>query len=336
MLRSLFKRRRTFKNAEGTPEMTEQTGSRTSLSLDGTGSTFLGHVLEGIRVTEEDMSYWNGHINELHAGLRFLHRPVSSTASWIDKLVEREKKCQLAFFDKTELDEYAAVLQKYGSEKVEWWSKLGLEVHAFPTLALTSDLPLPGWMVKPGSWYWQVLAENRLRRLNSVGDLTMVSMALIGGVVLINTRCKPRYQDGKQMFASDRSFMGQIIERLRKSGKLARYEYGPQTSRFGISSVEWQDHLRPAVAEFLGLEPQMMRLETAPEANIIPQIYPHMPRKKDGETNTWMWYEEYFESSSFRLSGGHSGGGGLADVDYSDAGSHWAIRAVRPLGVLSL
>ncbi|MCG2808859.1 MAG: hypothetical protein L6275_00745, partial [Candidatus Portnoybacteria bacterium] len=72
------------------------------------------------------------------------------------------------------------------------------------------------------------------------------------------------------------------------------------------------------------------------EANVIPQLYTDMPRKDDGNTNTWVWFEEYFKGRVRRPGGGRSSGyGGLADVCCSWSAYHWYSHgSFRPLIVL--
>lgn len=137
------------------------------------------------------------------------------------------------------------------------------------------------------------------------------------------------------MFADDESFLGPLLEGLRNGGKIEAYKDGPPSSRFGVSARDWDDFVRPAVAQRLGLDFNRVRLETAIEASIIPQLLIDKPRVNDGKTDTWMWYEEFFEGADFRLCGGRSDSGGLADVGWGYSGEHWGRRAFRPLGVLA-
>jgi hypothetical protein len=253
-------------------------------------------------------------------------------------MIQAENKAHMAFFGQTfDLSLMRRTLVSYGQAKIAQWQKLGLEVHFLPKITLTQDAPLDAWKIRPKDWYWQQLAARSLLLWDSQRQcLTKVrDVGLEGIVVLIDTRKKPNYTDGKQMFARDRDYMGHVIERLRKEGKLTRYDYGPQTSRFGISPNEWENHLKAALAGHLGLEPNQLRLETAIEANIIPQLYTSIPRKDDGNTDTWCWYDEYLHDASFRLIGGDADGGGLTDVSCGCSGDRWRSGAVRPLGVLA-
>lgn len=263
---------------------------------------------------------------------------IEAKTDWIEKLVRAEEDAHQAFFGQTyDLSLFRQTLESYGKEKVQGWQKLGLEVHFLPKVVFTPDQSFPGWKVKPSDWFWQNLAAGKIKRHQADGQLATVRKASLEGIVaLIDPRLKPTYQDGQQMFANDKEFMGSLIGRLRKEKIIALYDFGPQTSRFGISSPdEWQDQVRPAVAGRLKLEPDRVRLELAIEANLIPQLYPAMPRQRDGETDSWVWYEEYFEGASCRLDGGDARCGGLANVCWFCAGGHWSYRAVRPLGVLA-
>lgn len=264
-------------------------------------------------------------------------RSNSDLGDWIKPLLETEQAVLKAFFGcEFDLSLMRETLEHYGQAQVVKWQKMGLEVHFLPRHDnFAPDFELPGWEVKPEAWYWDQAAKRNLLRRNNKGDLKVSGTALEGVVALIDTRKKPSYSDGKQMFAKDRDYMGRVIERLRKDGKIEKYGYSPQTSRFGVSPNEWENHLKATLAEHLGLDANQLRLETAIEANIIPQLYLHMPRKDDGDTNTWCWYEEYFKGASSRLLGGNSDHGGLADVRCGRSGLRWRSGAVRPLGVLA-
>jgi len=229
--------------------------------------------------------------------------------------------------------EFEKILRKYGRKKIKEWQGLGLEPHFLPKVSMMLGNDYPGWKVKPKKWFYDMLAQGKiLRDIN--GQLEPVTKAeLPGATVLIDTRLKPVYKNGVQMWEGD-NLLGLLIADLRKEGKIAKYDYGPQSSRFGVSANEWQEYVRPALANRLGLEPRQLRLECAIEANVIPQLYPYMPRKDDGKTNTWVWHEEYFGGGGPRLHGGVSDCGGLAGVHYNDAGRHWSYGAFRPLAAL--
>lgn len=225
-------------------------------------------------------------------------------------------------------------MEKHGQKALSRWQGLGLEPHYLPPVTMSQDASFPGWKIKPENWYYKKVAEGEILRRQPDGFVSDPEAFQMEGVtVLIDTRLKPPYEDGKQMFKND-NLLGQIIKRLRRKNKIAAYRYGPQDSRFGVSAEEWEKYIKPVLAEFLDVEASRVRLERAIEANVIPQLYPHMSRQKDGETNTWVWYEEYVGGASFRLGGGRPACGGLSDVRYDWADARWGNQALRPLVVL--
>ena len=253
---------------------------------------------------------------------------------WLEKIIAQERACHLDFFGREfDLTDFAVTLKKYGESKVRFWQKLKMEPAFLPEVTMPQDANFRGWKIKPENWFWQKIAEGKI--LRQVGnDLVAIKEVRLEGItVLIDTRLKPEYNGGKQMYKND-NLLGPTIERLRKAGEIAKYEYGPQSSRFGVSADEWENCIKPALAQKLGLNSNQLRLEHTIEANIIPQLYPYMPRKDDGNINTWVWYEEYFGARGLRLVGGYSGYGGLASVYCFSSGFHWDFESFRPLAVL--
>lgn len=292
----------------------------------------LGKVVPKLGLSEEDAGYWNGHLDELHSKVQ----NVLSCSNWIDRIIQSENDAHRAFFGQTfDLAQFVKVLKCYGEDRIGQWINLGLEPHFLPKWQFRPDSKVRGWKVKPESWFWQKAADGSIKRRNAAGKLEVVEKVDFDGIaVLIDTRCKPAYDNGRQMFANDEAFMGSMIESLRTEGKIARYSECPQSSRFCISSKECDEQICPALTMRPEFEGVRWRLELAIEANSIPQIYRRMPRRKDGQTDTYVWYEEFFEDASSRLYGGYSVSGGLAHVDCHDVDNHWYSGAVRPVGVL--
>ena len=311
--------------------------SRTTLSLN-TQRRIMARIAENLPddLPEEDALRWVNDCAELKKGLRGLLMPE---INWLDQLVQAENDIYSAFLVRgqaIDFSQFKATLKSHGEEHISRWIQLGLEPHFLPKRQFRQDEKLRGWKVKPKKWFWQQMAACTIKRRNVAGELVTVTEAgFDGDTVLIDTRCKPAYDNGRQMFADDEAFLGGLIEDLRSRCEIARYDSGQQDSRFGVSSLEWDEQIRPALEarpEFKGVS---FRLELAIEANTIPQIYGRMPRHKDGQTDTWVWYEEFFEGASCCLRGGGSGRGGLAGVGWREVRSHWDGGAVRPLGVVA-
>lgn len=306
--------------------------SRTTLTLKSQ-RRLLARIAENLPdgLSEEDAIHWIENSSELSSGLSSLL--VRSEVNWLDHLLQAEDVAHRAFFGQTsDLTQFAATLERFGEERVRLWTKDCREPHFLPKQVFSADTKLRGWKVKPEPWFWQKIADGKIMRRDAAGKLAVVKEVGFDGVtLLIDTRCKPAYTDGSQMFAND-GLLGGVIKTLRAEGKIA--SLNPSDSRFCISSREWDEQIRPALEtlpEFAGVS---FRLELAIEANVIPQMYKRMPRRKDGQTDTRVWYEEFFEDALNRLNGGYSGRGGLASVYYSGVDDRWNYRAVRPVGVL--
>ncbi len=242
--------------------------------------------------------------------------------------------CHLKFFGKEfDLAEFEATLKKYGEERIKKWAALGLEPHFLPAVSMSLHDDYPGWKIKPEERFYCSIAAGKVFRYTG-GELKLINELKLEDVaVLIDTRLKPDYSSGGQMWMDD-NLLGEIIEKLREEKQIVRYSNGFQSSRFGVSPNEWQEHIRSALAIRLDFEVNRVILEPVIVANLIPQLYIHMSRKKDGKTSTWVWYEEYFESHDRRVNGGRSVYGGLADVHDQPANIHQDDRSIRPLVVL--
>ncbi|MBI4080607.1 MAG: hypothetical protein HY430_02440 [Candidatus Levybacteria bacterium] len=158
---------------------------------------------------------------------------------------------------------------------------------------------MPGWKVKPEHWFWEQIKD---------GNLPQDAATLKEGWYLVDRRGKPNYQDDKQMYEDD--YLAPFMENLRETGRVQKYRFVPDNSRFGASADEIEQVILPELASILGSE-GIVRSKREIEFNVLGNM--HYPEW--GETNTWEWYADKFEDDS-RLIGGHSGGGGLAHVSY--------------------
>jgi hypothetical protein len=283
------------------------------------------------RFNEEFLAKVNPGLQLLMDGGEVLMSVKPSKVDWLTKIIEAEHQAHLDFFgQKFDLTGFEKTLQSYGRKKIRFWKSLGLEPHFLPKISMMTGDEYPGWKVKPEQWFYKMLFEGKLF-FEVNGKLEKITTCELPGIVaLIDTRLKPGYDNGKQMWEKD-NFLGEIIKKMRQQKKLADYSH--QASRFGISASE-ADAIKPFVANKLGLESNQIRLETTIERNAIPQIFLHMPRKEDGKTNTSVWTEEYFDGRDNRLSGGDSDSGGLAYVYAVVSGGRWVRRSFRFLAVL--
>jgi len=269
---------------------------------------------------------------------------------WIEEMVAREKEYHRnalgqEIFSGIDYTPFFNFLEQSGLEKVNQWQQDFRRIVFLPPIKMTRDLELSDAWVKPRDWFYEQERQGKLMRFKPDGSVVKDENVLWlgnpetgGTIALVDARKKPNYNDSKQMWDED-IFLGGIIEKLRKDRKIQKYEYGPQSSRFGVSSQEVEQCVWSAYAKALGLEPCQVVSESMVRFNFISQAYPDMPRFHDGQTNTWIWLAEIwlaelFGDDSWRLHGGDSQYGGMASVHYRDADSHWYHVGVRPLAVL--
>ena len=170
-------------------------------------------LIDGV-VTLEQYQLFNEHKNPFIPG-------VTKTSSWLDKILESEKKVHLAFFGQEfNLTQFAETLQKYGKKKIQYWKNLGLEVHFLPKSSFLNWNNYPGWKVKPNDWFYNNIQNGKI--LQSInGELKKVETVETEGItLLIDTRCKPEYTSDSQMYESD-NFLGPLILKLRKEKKIS-------------------------------------------------------------------------------------------------------------------
>jgi len=271
------------------------------------------------------------------------HQDPFKVPGWIRKRIKKLDNYLMAFFGKAyDLTLFQKTLQKYGKKQVEHWEEMGLMVGYLPKEKMSQDAKFWEGKVRPGNFLYEQSRAGNILRLNPGGELIKDKHAgeLEEIVILFDTRCKPSYTDGSQMWENDEKYLGTVIANLRKEGKIKSYDWCPQSSRFGITvepNGEWYKHVRPALAGLLGprVDINSVRFETATESNVLSQLYSDLFRGEDGETNTWYWLEQFFEGTHLRLNGGNSDYGGLASIDWDDSNEPWNCISFRPLAVLA-
>lgn len=266
----------------------------------------------------------------LNNGGEIIMSTCSLGPDWLVNILDAERKAHKDFFGQEfDLSSFAEKLKEIGLEKIKWWKRNLFEVHYLPLFVFQQGAELPGLDVAiPDNYYNYLTQGNVFCDVN--GKLVKIKDARLedGITVLIDTRLKPAYDGGKQMWKKD-GLVGGVVKKFRKDGKIG--DYNPQNSRFNVLADEISE-ISKAVA--IALKVDTCRLETTTERIIIPQLFRHMSRRDDGKTNTSVWCDEYFDSRRHRFDGGDSGSGGLAYVSASDASSRWSRRSFRFLAVL--
>ena len=192
--------------------------------------------------------------------------------------------------------------------------RFNLKPVFLPDEEIGENRSLKNW-TKPKAWFYQNIRE---------GKIAKDSAMLKRGWYLADFTASVDYDNGVQVYPNDP--LSPIIERLRKEGKIGKYDKTPAGSRFAIvPKNEWPIVFAELVKE-LGFNPGQINLERAVEFNAIGNIYD--PNR--GKFDSWEWFSDFFEDS-YRLYGGNRGHGGLAGVGCSSSGDRGGSVAGRPL-----
>ena len=185
-------------------------------------------------------------------------------------------------------------------QTLEQMSKLGIagfEPHFLPQVSLTEKDKIPGWKVRPESWFWKQIKD---------GKIPADAATLQEGWYLVDGRGKPNYDNGQQRYEND--YLEPIMADLRKTGKIQRYSSVPDISRFGASPDEMEQVILSEVARITGAKG-----ETTNKRYIEFNIWGNIFHPEWGQTNTLEWFADRF-GDDYRLYGGVSDFGGLALV----------------------
>ncbi len=243
------------------------------------------------------------------------------------ELQDRERERLEAFFGYAV--DVPSLPQGVTPEAYQEWQERGYDLHYLPNEDLTEERDLPGWQKKPGKRYspgkqWGIEFFDEVKNGNLPKDATR----LPGAWVLADTRQKPAYKNGTQLYPDD-ELMGRVLEKLRKAKALP--DFNTKTSRFNLSWEELHSpQVKAAIGEALNVPPESLRLPRAIEWNFLGNAH----HQDWGDTNTWEWFEDTYQSSK-RLSGGHSENGGLSYVGWFEPRVRNDILGFRPLVVFS-
>lgn len=258
---------------------------------------------------------------------------------WLRDIVEKEIRLHETFFGEEfvranprifDLAPFARTLISYGKKKIKDWKINRFEPHFLPALTFSREADFPSW-IKPEEWFWDSLVRGKIfRQKNGQPEVDREANRLEGITVLVDTRPKPEYLDGKQLWPDD-NLIGSIISEMRGYGIVTSYSL--ENSRFNLSARDLSDFgFKLKFATMLGLGSDQIRLERAIEFNVLSQML--ASRSQDQNTNTSVWLEEYFESRDRRLYGGRSNDGGLAYVTCRGAGHQQDDVSFRFIAVL--
>ena len=220
-------------------------------------------------------------------------------------LIDREAESLNAFFGHDV--EIPALPDEITPERYEKWKEMGFELHYLPSEEMKGEANFPGWKKKPRDRFYE-----RLQAKEIPADAATLPAAWI----LTDTREKPQYDNGKQMYKED--VLAPVLEDLRKKKIIADFEV--KGSRFRISWDELnKPEVKQAIAEAMDVPEEYLRPPRAIEWNFIGNAY----HPEWGDTNTWEWFNDPYMKGRGRLVGGYSGLSGLSSVDWIDPGARY-------------
>lgn len=210
----------------------------------------------------------------------------------------------------------------YSHQEAGFFTGFGFKKFSFPELNL-ADQVLPD-LDKEIDWLREHVEE---------GSLDKTILAQKAHTVYIDTRPCPQFL---LPYDKDSHFIGQLIARLRETGKIPQRLEGwgkdaiglvlPKTSRFGISISEIEELVIPAVKQQLNRNSLTVRLPTVGELlylRLRVGIFPDQAADYAYQTREWT-STPYFETSSNEQIGvlGNVFVSGRRE-DFKSGGVHW-------------
>lgn len=216
-----------------------------------------------------------------------------------EALIKSEREAWSNFFGRRQLIPKPPELL---FETLSTAQKDGIEIyepHFLPKHQFRRNDEFPGWKYKPSNIFWELI---------SMGLLSPDVANLGGYWVLFDKTPKSDFKNnGNQLYPNDS--LGPTLARLRQERKLYTYEFRkgfyPETTRYWIPPKEIFEKISPEIANILKVDPDMSRLPTALETNILANIF----YKEFGNTDTWEWFQDRIKSSEPLVGGGKNEGG---------------------------
>lgn len=196
------------------------------------------------------------------------------------------------------------------------------EPLVLPQRTLLKNDPLWEGRVKPERWFWRKIQNGKLKAESAI---------LEKGVYLIDERARPVYKDGQQRYEDD-GFMEDLIKGLRRKGRIEKFAYGPEYSRFGVSPWEIEQVILPEFASAIGKDALGSEGRVVNNPYIIFNVVENMRHPEWGYSKyTGEWFGDEV-GSDYRLLGGCSDPSGLTAVGtYYPSNDRSSRVGFRPL-----
>lgn len=209
-------------------------------------------------------------------------RPRAEREVDLERIAAEESEAQSYFFGE-EIRFAPHDFEPYLDE-IQRCATFGLEVHVLLPRRFTLESGYPGWRVRLEKWVYTRI-ENEEMPPEAINLSPYLDEAAL---VVIDPRMKPNYENGRQMYQHDASFLGEIIGRMRRNGVIPTRRYIEPGSRYAISWAEIHRFLLPEIAKALGLKRDQVRLPRLVEFSFLSNCF--YPQWYQG--NTWEWFED--------------------------------------------
>ncbi len=238
--------------------------------------------------------------------------PKETEPKEFSELRKQEEQILFAFFEKKIT--VPPLPSDVTLDKMKTWERQGFKLHYLPQEDMKKNKHLQAWKKQPN--YTQYLEASKLP-----ADL----MILKEGWALVDTRQKPTYDNGNQMYQHD--ILAPVLAELRKN---IIQNFKHPSSRFNLSSDELENpEVLNAFAEAYGVKPNQITIQKSIEFNVLGNI--HHPEWGKPPSNCSEWFSDLYDSGQYRLDSGNSDGGGLSYVSMSSRDSRHGGIGFRAL-----
>ncbi len=191
-------------------------------------------------------------------------------------------------------------------EKIERFLNYGFDLHFLPKIEVGQDKKFAHWSDYPKNNFFRLIQKNKL--MSNAAQLS-------GQWVLIDNRPKPK--KNYWWIAKD-DLLTLFLRKILKTNLqehcrgIGHQQYEDDSllpilkangfhSRFSLNWQEINEVIKPAVAKFLDIEKEKIRLPRFIEWNFLANIfYPEW-----GKTSTWEWFNDRFQTGECLTGGSH-------------------------------
>lgn len=177
------------------------------------------------------------------------------------------------------------------------------DIYATPYFEFKRNMgkdDISGWTVRPQAYFWDLIDDGNLSK-----DAATLQAAWH---IDLDPKGKPEYENGQQMYEDD--YLAKYMARMRNAKLIDGSEDSPEGTRFLASPDQIEGVIIPVFTVITGVEGEVNYKSYMGYNFRGNEAHPEW-----GKTRTAEWFRDKVgKNGAFRLFGGYSGLGGLADV----------------------